>query len=334
MAHQVETMAYAGEVPWHGLGVPVRPDMTPDQMLEKAGLNWTVERVPQFIKWNGQVRKTGKDVLVRSSDGRILTHISEDWEPVQNQEAFDFFNEFVHAGDMEMHTAGSLRQGNMVWALAKVKESFTVFGKKDKIESYLLFSNPHEYGKCIDIRFTPIRVVCNNTLTLSLNTTSEMMVRLNHRRKFDPEWVKQTLGIASGKLSDYKSMAQFLSGKRYTADNVIDYFKTVFPGSPLKEENEKTVVSMTDAKPKRKRKTRTPDEMSRPARIAHGVLETQPGAEFGAGTWWQAFNAVTFSIDHLLGHKPDTRLNSAWYGANRNRKIKALELAVDFAEAA
>ena len=71
---------------------------------------------------------------------------------------------------MEMHTAGSLKGGQQVWALAKIKESFDVFGKEDTVESYLLFSNPHQYGKSIDIRFTPIRVVCNNTLTFSLNS--------------------------------------------------------------------------------------------------------------------------------------------------------------------
>ena len=93
----------------------------------------------------------------------------------------------------------------MVWALAKVKEEFSLFKGKDRVEGYLLFSNPHEYGKCVDIRFTATRVVCNNTLTLALNQNSEMMVRLNHCRKFDPDMVKQTLGIASDRLSTMRN---------------------------------------------------------------------------------------------------------------------------------
>ena len=44
MAHMVETMAYAGEVPWHGLGVQVEENLTPQEMLEVAGLNWQVEK--------------------------------------------------------------------------------------------------------------------------------------------------------------------------------------------------------------------------------------------------------------------------------------------------
>ena len=317
MAHMVETMAYAGEVPWHGLGVPVINDLTPTQMLDKAGLNWTVDKVPAYVDYNGQKLETGKQALVRSSDARVLTMISEDWEPVQNETAFEFFNDFVMAGDMEMHTAGSLKQGNMVWALAKVKDSFSLFKGKDTVESYLLFSNPHEYGKSIDIRFTPIRVVCNNTLTLSLNQKSDMMVRLNHRRAFDADMVKNTMGIAKNKLGQYKEMAEFLTSKAYKPDTVVEYFQTIFPltSTKLTEEEQRL-------------------KMSRPAATAHGVLESQPGAEFGAGSWWQAFNATTFAIDHLLGRTADTRLQSSWYGTNRNKKIQALEKAVEFANAA
>ncbi len=167
MSHMVETMAYAGEVPWHGLGEKVSNDLTPKQMMKKAQVDWEVLEVESFIEFNGKKTPTGDKSLVRSTDGKVLTNTGPGWKPVQNEQAFEFFAEYVYAGDMEMHTAGSLKDGKMVWALAKVKESFKLF-KGDEVESYLLFSNPHEYGKSIDVRFTPIRVVCNNTLTLAL----------------------------------------------------------------------------------------------------------------------------------------------------------------------
>jgi phage/plasmid-like protein (TIGR03299 family) len=150
MAHQVETMAYAGEVPWHGLGVPVSNDLTPVQMMEKAGVDWRVQEVETFIEYNNKKMTTGQKALVRETDGRILTTVGENWNPVQNEDAFNFFAEYCLSGDMEMHTAGSLRDGQMVWALAKVKSDFELFGG-DRVESYLLFSNPHQYGKAIDI---------------------------------------------------------------------------------------------------------------------------------------------------------------------------------------
>jgi len=154
-------------------------------------------------------------------DDKILDVVSDDWNPVQNAEAFDFFNEFVEAGDMEMHTAGSLREGQIVWGLAKVKDSFELF-KGDQIDSYLLFSNFHKYGHSTDVRFTAIRVVCNNTLTLALNSKaqSDLVVRLNHRKKFDANFVKQTLGIARDNMENYKEMAEFLSKKKFSVDSL------------------------------------------------------------------------------------------------------------------
>ena len=107
MAHQIETMAYAGEVPWHGLGVPVSNDLSPTMMMEKAGLNWQVREVDNFIEFDGERKFTGQKSLVRETDGKILTTVGENWNPVQNSEAFEFFSEYVLAGDMEMHTAGS-----------------------------------------------------------------------------------------------------------------------------------------------------------------------------------------------------------------------------------
>jgi len=311
MAHNVETMAYAGETPWHGLGVEVHNDLTPGQMLTKAGLDWTVDKYPTYCEVDGQKVVTADQALVRSSDKSILSVVSDDWKPVQNETAFEFFNEFVMEGDMEMHTAGSLQSGKLVWALAKVKDSFEILGG-DRVDSYLLFSNPHVYGKSIDIRFTPIRVVCNNTLNLSLAGKNDLMVRLNHRRSFEPELVKQTLGIAKNKMGTYKEMAEFLSSKNFSVDSLSNYLKEVFPSLTKKDNS----------------------VMSRPAEQALAVLETQPGAEFGKGTFWQAFNAVTYTTDHLLGHSQETRLQSAWYGSNRQRKIVALEKAVEYAEMA
>ena len=319
MAHMIEEvngvaqMAYAGDVPWHGLGTKVPNDLTPEQMLDAAGLNWTVDKVPAYAKVNGSNVAIGQSALVRSRDHKILDVVSDDWNPVQNQEAFEFFNDFVAAGDMEMHTAGSLRDGQIVWGLAKVKESFSLF-KGDQIDSYLLFSNFHKYGHSTDVRFTPIRVVCNNTLTLSLNSKVEQMAKISHRKVFNPEDVKGMLGIAHDKLAQYKEMASFLGSKRYNNENIVEYFTRIFPVSGANDKKKK--------------------EVSKNAELALDVLEKQPGAEFAPGTWWQAFNAVTYVTDHLHGRNADNRLQSAWYGYHKGVKTKALETAVEMAEAA
>lgn len=317
MVAAVETMAYAGEVPWHGLGEKVSNDLTPKQMMKKAGVDWEVVEVESFIEFNDKKIPTGDKSLVRSTDGKVLTNTGPGWKPVQNEQAFEFFSEYVYAGDMEMHTAGSLKDGQMVWALAKVKESFELF-KGDEVESYLLFSNPHEYGKSIDVRFTPIRVVCSNTLTLALNGEAQRGVRVGHRSEFNPDVVKQQLGLAHEKFAKYKEMAEFLGSKQFTMKSLIEYYNTVFPRTSDKRVQDKELSVET---------------LSRNALQCLEVLETQPGAEFAKGSWWQAFNSVTFATDHLQGRSQENRLYNSWYGYNQNRKREALNLAVEMADA-
>lgn len=323
MAHELEfvngqaQMAYAGDLPWHGLGTKVSNDLTPQQMMQKAGVDWKVREVESFVEFDGKRMATGQKSLIRETDGKILTNVGKDWHPCQNETAFEFFNEYVLAGDMEMHTAGSLKGGQYVWALAKVKESFDLFGG-DQVDSYMLFSNPHVYGKSIDVRFTPIRVVCNNTLTFALDSASQRAVKVGHRAQFNPDMVKEQLGIAHEKFAKYKEMAQFLGSKRFSVDSLLNYYNEVFPLTSGQDKQEKV----------------TAETISRQAKNAFDVLETQPGANFAEGTWWQAFNSVTFVTDHLQGRNADNRLHSQWYGQNQLRKIKAAEKAVEYALAA
>ena len=131
MAHELEIvngqaqMAYVGELPWHGLGTKVPADLTPDQFMVTAGLDWEVKK-EKLVTPQGAIVKN-KEALVRTSDNTVLDVVGTGWNPVQNSEAFEFFHDYVMAGDMEMHTAGSLKNGQLVWALAKTKESFELF---------------------------------------------------------------------------------------------------------------------------------------------------------------------------------------------------------------
>ena len=317
MSHNVETMAYAGEVPWHGLGEKVSNDLTPMQMMQKARVDWKVAKVPTVAIYDGEMIQTGTEALIRESDNAVLSpSVGQNWEPIQNDEAFNFFNEFCLAGDMEMHTAGSLQGGKIVWVLAKIKESFDVLGK-DQVDNYMLFSNPHIYGKSANVRMTPVRVVCNNTLNMSMGMESVNEAVINHRRVFNPETVKETLGLAHEKFEQYKEAANFLATKRYTEDNLLTFLNTVFPAAHAKK---RLVTKFSDLSTTAKRTAET--------------LDTQPGANLFPGTWWNALNAVTYMTDHQLGRTTDARLTSAWFGANQARKLKAVNTAIEMAEAA
>jgi phage/plasmid-like protein (TIGR03299 family) len=318
MAHELEfvngvaQMAYRSSQgkPWHGLGTPVGDDMTPQEMMKAAGLDWSVEKVKTFINYNGMQVETGQQALVRSTDGKILTQVGPGWNPVQNAAAFEFFTDFVSKGDMAMDTAGSLKDGRIVWALADVRDGFSLFGG-DEVKGYLLFSNPHQYGKSIDVRFVLERVVCNNTLTIALAESGQPAVRVNHRSVFDAERVKELLGLSHRKVETFKEAAEFLGSKQYGQKDLEKYFGAIF-GESTKEDK---LLSPT-------------------AERALQVVETQPGAEFKRGSFWQMFNAVTYLTDHELGRSNDTRMTSAWFGANAKRKVDALNLAVEMAEAA
>ena len=321
MAHMVETMAYAGQLPWHGLGTKVSENISVDDMMKEAGLDWEVQKVPAYAELNGEKIHSGHDMLIRTSDNTALDMVSGNWNPVQNAEAFDFFREFVEAGDMEMHTAGALQDGKRVWCLAKVKDDFTI-GGKDLVESYLLLTNPHMYGRAVDIRFTPIRVVCNNTLTLSLGQKGDYQVSMSHKKAFNADEAKNLLGVAKDKMSQYEEMAKFLNVKRWTDETVKAYFATVFPNTNPNAKNKTFPIAEFDK------------YASKNAKRALEVMPIQPGADMGAGSFWQAYNAVTYLTDHELGRNADSRLASAWYGLNKVKKVKALETAIEFAEAA
>lgn len=316
MSHELEineegavSMAYAGEVPWHGLGVKVLPDLTPFQMLEAANLNWEVEKRPmQYRVGEKRHLVPGQEALIRSSDQKFFSIVGSDWNPIQNLQAFEFFNEFVAAGNMEMNTAGALFDGKRVWALAKVNKSFEVM-PGDQIDQYLLFSNPHEYGKTAEIRWTDIRVVCNNTITAALKDATSGFVKVNHRSEFDSEKVKAVLGLVQTKSDTYQEAAKFLASKSYTVEAMTDYFKEIFPTTGKKD-------------------------LSLPAKKALEYKDSQPGVEFGEGTWWQIFNTVTYMSDHHFGKNQEKRLENVWFGGGEKKKQTALTKALEYAEAA
>ena len=324
MAHQVETMAYAGEVPWHGLGTKVEDNLTPQEMIEAAGLNWTVSRRPVFVPQEpgfdhteGTLTTTEFGMLVRDSDNRILGPCGRNYIPAQNEEVFGFFNKFVESGDMTMGTAGSLDNGRQVWGLANIKQGFKLPGG-DEVQGHLLISHPHQWGKSLTIMFTPVRVVCNNTLTMALGQQGERF-RMPHVKAFDAEVVaaaEQALGLASEQLESFEEQSKFLAGKQYNDDQFDRFLAQLFQPALIVD----NTVDRT--------------QFNRTCETVHELVHTQPGAKMSEGSWWSALNAVTYYVDHKAGRNRDTSLQSAWFGPRAATKRKALQLATEMAEAA
>jgi phage/plasmid-like protein (TIGR03299 family) len=352
MSHNIEIVAgkaqhvYVGDVPWHGLGTKVPADLTPAQMLEKAGLDWTVHKGSLVIpsdnkkktpyvstfggkKAKGLYRLSNDPVQMaawKEADTLGLTIVGPGWEPVQNAQAAEFFHDFVmNVNDtgvkMEMHTAGSLQDGQIVWMLARLLDHSFEVVKNDQIDAFMLFSNFHQYGKCTDIRDTTVRVVCNNTFDMAMRGETTNHVRVNHRRAFDVKKVQEMVKVNFEATARYKEQAQFLASKKAKWTTVEEYFKTLEPATTEKK--------------------REAGEASAIASMFIDAFDKQPGAKMGEGSWWQAFNATTYAYDHMVGKKSDSeeaardnRLTKSWYGDSRKRKGQSMELALEYAKAA
>ena len=326
MPHRVESLGYVGKAPWHGLGTPVPGHVSPRRMQRAAKLDWEVEKRPLFYKTRegagadaSAKRLPGRYALVRQSDGQLLDIVKSNWEPVQNREAFAFFNDFVRAGDMTMETAGSLANGKWVFALARARAAFHLSrAERDVVESYVLFTNPHQYGRAVDIRFTPVRVVCHNTLSFALGQRdNRYRVSFGHRQRFPLARAQALVRRMAEQLENYRLKAECLAAKRYEAQSLDHYFRQVFkPAIPPRNRPDHELP------------------FTRNATRAIDIVERQPGHDLAPGTWWNAFNAVTYLTDHEIGRSAETRLVTAWYGPGNARKVRALELALACARAA
>ncbi len=302
MPAEIETMAWTNEEPWHGLGVRVDDKRSVGQMMRAARLDWRVEKRPVFV--DGKVVPDFYG-LTRTTDGHVLDIAGKSYVPVQNEEAFEFFKEYVEAGKAKMETAGSLRGGRYVWGLANLQDSFTLAGG-DRVNGYLLVAIPHEVGKAFIVKFTAVRVVCQNTLTMALKGAGSQFA-MAHRRQFDHAMVvkaKETLGIAREQMADFEKTARKLSKRKMGREEILIVLGPVFQ----KDEPDWSVPNI-DIKP-------------RLAKVLE-CLEYAPGAI--SNTAWGVLNAATYYADHVASRTADKRLTNAWFGRTAAQKEQVLE---------
>ena len=165
MAALVETMYSTREKPWHGLGVVVKEAPTSEEALRLAGLDWNVVQEPIYTPFREKIE--GFKANVRDSDRKVLGVVSDRYKVIQNVEAFSFTDELLGQG-VRYETAGSLSGGKRVWLLARLPREYIIAG--ERISPYLVFSNTHDGSGSVKVAVTPVRVICNNTLNLALET--------------------------------------------------------------------------------------------------------------------------------------------------------------------
>tara|TARA_R110000737_G_scaffold120443_1_gene152679 strand:- start:385 stop:1413 length:1029 start_codon:yes stop_codon:yes gene_type:complete len=338
MSHEVETMAWAGDEPWHGLGVKVDPNLTPLEMQEAAQLDWSVSKRPSYTldapEWSedvGIMQAENTFHIVRDSDNRILSHCGRDYLPIQNEDVFKFFKRFTEAGHMTMETAGSLKDGGEIWGLAKISEDFELAGD-DLIKGYLLINQPHIVGRSMTIKLTPIRVVCNNTLTFALQQGGTASFRMPHVREFGNDVIEaaeEALGLSSERMTEFRNAATLLSKAKAKHSDVLDYVGEIY--QPIMIEEYRKEQRLREEGKAIGLQEPLKDKLNKFPRLVVDAMEHSPGANLKSakGTWWGAVNAVTYVEDHLReSQNKGNALHSAWFGAGANRKSKALDLAL------
>jgi phage/plasmid-like protein (TIGR03299 family) len=322
MSHEIEIvngkakMAFIGETPWHGLGTRMDEDDAYqwEKVNEKAGLNWDVE-LQQLSTPHGV--RVDKYATVRTSDGKVLGVVGDQYRPLQNRDAFKWFQPFLDQKVASLHTAGSLRGGTRVWVLARIgKEPVDITGGGDYVERFILLSHGHDGGMSIRAGFTPIRVVCANTLASAHSNQAEnKLIRIRHTKSAQSnlEAVRDVMNVANSAFEATMDQYKKLASRHICAADVRKFVKLALD---LPEEEKEF-------------STRTLNKLTEICRLAvEGRGQTLPGTE---GTLWAAYNGLTEWLAVGNGKNQERRLENLWFGSGAITSAKAFEIALSMA---
>jgi len=289
--------------PWHNLGIELNHPKTARDAIEMAGLNYTVVKKPIELITG---LKQDAYVTVRTDTGEVLGFVNSSYEPIQNIDAFTFFDALVAKNEAIYETAGVLGKGERIWILAKLPGNITVNGN-DIVNKYLLLINSHDGSLHIRMKLTPIRVVCNNTLTSALQGAGEVQFNHTADTERDLEQTVTMLGLSNSLYEQLEVMFNGMAARKMTDEQLRKYVQELLPDSEESLNNART------------------------ENIRNSVFQLHDsgrGANLARGTLWGAFNSVAEYTDHMmLGENSTTRLNSIWFGRGEQLKLKAFRLA-------
>jgi phage/plasmid-like protein (TIGR03299 family) len=323
MSHEVENMFSVGSTPWHGLGTVLNQAPTTAEAIKLAGLDWTVSAMPVFTA-DGTPCDMAQ-AMVRSTDKRVLGVTGSSYQPFQNADAFSWFDPFLHAGEASLETAGSLRGGARVFILAKLARDPSVIVPGDEVLKFILLSNAHDGKQALRVGFTPIRVVCANTLVLAHNAGTSKLIKVSHTSGMVQtlEAIRDVMNTANAAFEASAEQYRFLATRSICESDLKKYIKAVFsqPTAP-------STGLVLHSEEKQERKSRVFDDVQRLFMTGRG--NQLPGVR---GTYWAAFNAVTEYVAHERGSDQATRVDHTWFGTGAAINAKALSHALAMAAA-
>jgi phage/plasmid-like protein (TIGR03299 family) len=314
MPAEVETMAYAGATPWHGIGTALAEEDLYDwqRTCQKAGLDWDAELVP-LVTADTQAEVENKAVR-RTSDGRILGVVGPRFHVLQNNDAFAWFQPFLDAREATLATCGSLRGGSRVWVLAKLNRTPLAIAEGDEVQKFILLSHGHDGSLAVRVGFTPIRVVCQNTLSLAHSSDASKLIRLKHTKDLllNLANIREVVDAADAEFTATGEQFKLLARKSINQADLRRYVRKVLKVEEGQEPS--TRLSNTIA------------EIIALAESGQG--NTLPSV---TGTYWSAYNGVTEWLSYGRGRNPESRLNSLWFGDSAAMNKLALGVALEMA---
>lgn len=350
MAHMIDettgkaAIAFVGQAPWHGLGQSLTAGAGIEVWRKEAGLDFSVERSrvlyerpnPDFADDGSslvapvqQIAMKDRDVLYRTDTGAALSVVSKDYRVVQPGEVLDFFGKLAEIGGFDLETAGALSDGKRIWALAKVNDGAPIIGH-DNVRPYLLLATSYDGTMATTAKFTAIRVVCNNTITMAVGaydgqsyagkqeTDTEgravnSLVRIPHSKTFNPDQVKLDLGIVASVWDKWLVNTRLMAERELTEAQADQFLFKLLGPLQTAPKNGGPMPDLRGSK-----------GYQRIMQMFDGDLI---GADLaGKHNRWAMLNAVTEHVDHERGRSDDTRLHSAWFGAGEGIKNAAYRL--------
>jgi len=320
MAHNLfqRQMAWVDELPWHRLGTQVSSSVTAREMIKVANLDWNVALSPapgarrirrgqhvydRYLVW--------RDPVGKEKNRAVLGSVGNRYVPLQNRDAFSFFEPFIQNGWATFHTAGALGNGERVWVQAKLSGQIVILDD-DTVDKFLLLSSSHDGSGAVAIRFTPIRVVCQNTLNFALEGGSAI-ISMRHTRniaenlkKAQAEEVKR---VVDKVFQDAETLFGSMAARKLKASDTDRFLELLFPRSEAQKKANKEP----------KRWGRIKDILDNPAvtpRPTHDTL-------------WGLYNAIVRDEDYRVSREAGAtaRLERVWFGNGQDLKLKAIDRA-------
>jgi phage/plasmid-like protein (TIGR03299 family) len=325
---------------WHGLGQIVQDYPTSAEAIQHAGLDYEVVKTPLYSKISGII-DTANDIEIgnnelhvpnyfaniRTDNNTVLGVVGKDYQIVQNREAFSFFDAIVGDTDGILYeTAGALGNGERIFITAKLPDYIRVGNGDDVTEKYIFLTTSHDGSGSITAAFTPVRIVCQNTLNASLRNMSNV-VRIRHtsgaKQRLDN--AHKVMGLANEFSNRLEGIFNDWAKVRISDKEVEKLIQLAL--CPNKETLEHIKKGNED-------EISTVFKNTVESAFAYAMISDTQQMETTKGTLFGAYNAVTGYYQNVRSYKDDeAKLQSIVLGGTAQIKSqKAFELCTSFSK--